>query len=396
MWRLKQLFAIYYKRSLMASVAIIGGTNVWQKKKGYLLEKWPTVGYQWSSTKLLRNVYLSGPIYSDQWFKAFVTIKPYYDNENTTLDNTLGSGFIVDKSGLVLTGLKTLKSFNTVSIELNDTTKLTGRVVYTKSSLNLALIKLESANNLSVVDFDLTQNNIKVGTPMISIGNPRIGMKNAITEGVVSFPKRKGRQVVESDATVEVDKDYIQHTAPVKTQDYGSAIVDAEGRVIGMNAYQHTLQINSAVRAPDLKDFVDEYLKVSRNNSTLSHTGLVLHWIDSSSKKDFHLPNLPEDMSNNNRENGLIVSAISAEQQFNQTLMYQNSVHNSYEKLQVNDLIIKINGIAINCVEDLYFIMNSDCNQYLVSFIRRGVQENGRNLVKHTVVHKLFNNTCSV
>ena len=135
-----------------------------------------------------------------------------------------GSGVIVTEDGYILTNNHVVEQADSIEVILNDGHKHGGRVVGRDPKTDIAVIKIEAKDlpALTMADSD----KIEVGDVVLAVGNP-FGIGQTVTSGIVSA---KGR------ATLGLDyEDFIQTDAAINPGNSGGALVDAEGRLIGIN-----------------------------------------------------------------------------------------------------------------------------------------------------------------
>jgi serine protease Do len=142
----------------------------------------------------------------------------------SALEHALGSGVIVSPDGYILTNNHVVKSAKEIQVALNDGRTFTAKVIGTDSRTDVALIKVKADNlpALTLADSD----KVNVGDAVLAIGNP-FGIGQTVTSGIVSAKHR----VTAGDT----DEDFIQTDAAINPGNSGGALVDTEGRLIGIN-----------------------------------------------------------------------------------------------------------------------------------------------------------------
>lgn len=136
----------------------------------------------------------------------------------------LGSGVIVSEDGFILTNSHVVKSADTIKVTTHDGRELTAKVVGTDPETDLAVIKVD-AKDLPAITF-ADSDKVEVGDRVLAVGNP-FGIGQTVTSGMVSGLGR---------ATLGLDyEDFIQTDAAINPGNSGGALVDAEGRLIGIN-----------------------------------------------------------------------------------------------------------------------------------------------------------------
>jgi serine protease Do len=137
----------------------------------------------------------------------------------------LGSGFIVDPAGYVVTNNHVIDGAEKVTVTLNDGSQYLAELVGRDSKTDLALLKIEAADPLPYVSF-AEQDKARVGDWVIAIGNP-FGLGGTATTGIVSA---RGRDLQSGPYD-----DYIQIDAPINRGNSGGPLFDTAGQVIGVN-----------------------------------------------------------------------------------------------------------------------------------------------------------------
>lgn len=136
----------------------------------------------------------------------------------------LGSGVIVSTDGYVLTNNHVVNGADVIKITLADGRELTAKVVGTDPQSDLAVIKVD-AKDLPAITFT-DSDKVEVGDRVLAIGNP-FGIGQTVTSGMVSGLGR---------ATLGLDyEDFIQTDAAINPGNSGGALIDVQGRLVGVN-----------------------------------------------------------------------------------------------------------------------------------------------------------------
>jgi putative serine protease PepD len=138
----------------------------------------------------------------------------------------LGSGFVYDESGLVMTAYHVVSDARTVRVRLADGTRLDGQVVGSDPSTDVAVVAIDPPEDLSVAVL-ATGVPVQVGQLAVAIGSP-FGLDQTVTAGIVSAV---GRSAETPGGVVPA----IQTDAPINSGNSGGALADRQGRVIGIN-----------------------------------------------------------------------------------------------------------------------------------------------------------------
>jgi serine protease Do len=184
----------------------------------------------------------------------------------------LGSGFVWDTAGHVVTNNHVVDGADSISVTFSDGSSAPGKVVGRDPSSDLAVIKVDVAPDRlpPVVVADSTR--VTVGQLAIAIGNP-FGEQNTMTTGIVSAV---GRSLPSSDGApggpAYTIPDVIQTDAPINPGNSGGVLLDAQGRLIGV-----TSAIESPVAASAGIGFAIPAAIVQRVVPALISTGRYEH-----------------------------------------------------------------------------------------------------------------------
>jgi len=137
----------------------------------------------------------------------------------------LGSGVLVSADGYLLTNQHVIDGADDIDVTLSDGRSASAKVVGTDADSDLALLKV-SLDNVPVIPFgDIKQ--VSVGDPVLAIGNP-FNVGETVTSGIVSALDRNQLGL----STIE---NFIQTDAAINPGNSGGALVDSEGRLVGIN-----------------------------------------------------------------------------------------------------------------------------------------------------------------
>jgi serine protease Do len=139
--------------------------------------------------------------------------------------NSLGSGFIIDPSGLVVTNNHVIADADEINVILNDGTKLPATLVGKDSKADLALLRVHSDKPLKAVAFGNSEK-LRLGEWVIAIGNP-FSLGGTVTAGIVSARNR--------DINSGPYDNYIQTDAAINRGNSGGPLFNLNGEVIGVN-----------------------------------------------------------------------------------------------------------------------------------------------------------------
>ncbi len=140
-------------------------------------------------------------------------------------EQSLGTGFVIDKDGYILTNNHVVNGADEVMVKLSDGRELKGEIKGTDEKLDLALIKVSDKDVFHVAELG-DSDVLNVGEWVMAIGNP-FGLSQTVTAGIVSA---KGRVIGNGPYD-----DFIQTDASINPGNSGGPLFNAEGKVIGIN-----------------------------------------------------------------------------------------------------------------------------------------------------------------
>src|ERR1041384_6878529 len=175
-----------------------------------------------SAAKTVSN---RNPLMEDPFFRRFFG-QQFGPREQT--QQSLGSGVIVDPSGLIVTNNHVIDGADQVKISLADKREFAVEVVLKDPRADLAVLRVkgDGKERFSVIDFG-NSDDLQVGDVVLAIGNP-FGVGQTVTHGIVSAVART--QVGISDYQF-----FIQTDAAINPGNSGGALVDMAGRLVGIN-----------------------------------------------------------------------------------------------------------------------------------------------------------------
>ncbi|MDB5409858.1 MAG: serine protease [Rhodospirillales bacterium] len=138
---------------------------------------------------------------------------------------SLGSGFIIDASGLVVTNNHVIQDADEITVILHDDTSLKAEVVGKDTKTDIALLRIKSDKPLPFVSFG-DSDKMKIGDWVLAIGNP-FGLGGTVTAGIVSARARDIQQGPYDD--------FIQTDASINRGNSGGPMFNMSGEVVGIN-----------------------------------------------------------------------------------------------------------------------------------------------------------------
>lgn len=161
------------------------------------------------------------PMLSDPFFRNYAP--PQTTRQQVT--KSLGSGVIMSREGHILTNNHVIAGADAIRVLLVDGRIANAVVIGTDQATDLAVLKIELPDLQPIATGD--SNAIRVGDVVLAIGNP-LGFSHSVTQGIVSALGRWGLRA----STYE---DYIQTDASIHLGNSGGALIDTQGRLLGIN-----------------------------------------------------------------------------------------------------------------------------------------------------------------
>jgi len=153
-----------------------------------------------------------------EFFRRQMARRPVY---------AVGSGFIVDKSGYILTNLHVVEEAARITVKLDSGEEYQAKVVGTDEETDLAVLKIDAGKDLPFVKLG-NSDDARVGEWVLAIGSP-FGLTRTVTAGIVSQTKRETPQG-------SAFQKFIQTDAAINKGNSGGPLVNMKGEVIGVNS----------------------------------------------------------------------------------------------------------------------------------------------------------------
>jgi Do/DeqQ family serine protease len=243
--KLKMLAVFLFGGATAAALAFLnGGTSLPQPAFAETQQKLPPPSReaaQYSFAPIVRkaapavvNVYVrsrvqtfNSPFANDPFFRRF--FGEQFGEPSERVMSSLGSGVIVSADGLIVTNNHVVKSRGEteVRVALSDKREFDAKVIAQDEKSDIAVLKIEGGDGrFPTLDFD-DSDSLEVGDLVLAIGNP-FGVGQTVTSGIVSALSRS--EVSQSDSQV-----FIQTDAAINPGNSGGALIDMEGRLVGIN-----------------------------------------------------------------------------------------------------------------------------------------------------------------
>ncbi|WP_019501312.1 HhoA/HhoB/HtrA family serine endopeptidase [Pseudanabaena sp. PCC 6802] len=272
------------------------------------------------------------------------------------LQRGIGSGFITDRSGLILTNAHVVRGADKVTVTLTDGRQFRGEVRGADLLMDLAVVKINPTGQALPVAPLGDSSKVRVGDWAIAVGNP-LGLNNTVTLGIISNLSRSSSQIGMPDKRL----DLIQTDAAINPGNSGGPLLNKSGEVIG---------INTAIRAEAQGigfaipiDIAKAAATALADGKQVAHPYLGIHMITLTphiARENNSAPNAPIQLP---EIDGVVV------------LQAPPNTPAGAAGVRPGDVIVDINGQSITTAEQLQRIVESgQVNQVLQVKLRRGSQ----------------------
>ena len=199
----------------------------------------------------------------------------------------LGSGFVIDKAGHIVTNFHVVEGAEDVAVNFSGDDQLRARVVGSDPSTDIAVLRIDTpARALTVLPLGNSES-VRVGDPVVAIGNP-YGLERSATAGIVSALQRE----IQSPARFTIDR-VIQTDAAINQGNSGGPLLNARGQVIGVNTAIFSpsggnIGIGFSIPINTVRDVVAELIDKGRVDH--AWVGITMHTIDEELANTVRLP----------------------------------------------------------------------------------------------------------
>ena len=157
------------------------------------------------------------------------------DADSDTSRTSIGTGFIINRDGYVVTNEHVIRGVSDLRIRLYDGRELPACVAGADPATDIALVKIKPKGTLPVLPLG-DSDAVRVGEPVIAIGNP-FGFNHSVTAGIVSAKERVvDRSTLREPKQQDMYSFFIQTDASINLGNSGGPLIDAGGAVIGVSA----------------------------------------------------------------------------------------------------------------------------------------------------------------
>ncbi|MFI5054367.1 MAG: S1C family serine protease, partial [Acidimicrobiia bacterium] len=157
-----------------------------------------------------------------------------FSQPQTQTQQALGSGFVIDKAGHIITNYHVVQGAKSVEVSFNDNESLKATIVGVDPSTDIAVLQVD-AHSRALTPLPLgNSDQIQVGDEVVAIGNP-FGLDRSITSGIVSALQRG----ITAPNNYEIDH-VIQTDAALNHGNSGGPLLNSRGQVVGVNSQIQT------------------------------------------------------------------------------------------------------------------------------------------------------------
>ncbi|MDG7056201.1 MAG: DegQ family serine endoprotease [Wolbachia endosymbiont of Meromenopon meropis] len=164
----------------------------------------------------------------DDFREFFEHFDQFFMDKNQNINREvvlLGSGFIIDKNGTIVTNYHVIKNAQDITVTMNDNTYFKAEVLGYDAKTDLAALQIKADRDLSFVAFG-DSDKARVGDTVMAIGNP-FGLGGSVSTGIISARSR--------DISIGTMNEFIQTDAAINRGNSGGPLFDLNGKVIGIN-----------------------------------------------------------------------------------------------------------------------------------------------------------------
>jgi len=211
-------------------------------------------------------------------------------NTGGASQQALGSGFVLDKAGRIVTNYHVVEGADAIRVSFSNRDTVEARLIGSDPSTDLALLQVDaSASALTPLPLG-DSDNVEVGDPVVAIGNP-FGLDRTATSGIVSAIQR----LITAPNSFTIDH-VIQTDAPINHGNSGGPLLNSRGQVIGVNTQIETggvpnsgnVGIGFSVPSNTVKDVVAQLMRTGRVDH--AYLGITGQAISSGVADTYNLP----------------------------------------------------------------------------------------------------------
>ncbi len=283
-----------------------------------------------------------------EFYRRLVPRRPSY---------AVGSGFIVDKSGYILTNYHVVDDASKITVRLQSGEEFAAKIVGMDKETDVAVLKIDTGRELPFVKL-ANSDSAQIGDWVLAIGSP-FGLAQTVTAGIVSQVKRE-------TPYASLFQKFIQTDAAINRGNSGGPLVNMDGEVIGINSQiaTSTGDYNGIGFALPSNDAANVYRQIIQNGKVRrGYLGVNLDSVKAEFAKVYNLP----------EAKGAIITNISDKQSAA-----------GKAGLQAGDVILEFNNQKVTSAPDLIAKISSAAPQQAISVLF--LRETGNKLERKTTV----------
>lgn len=167
------------------------------------------------------------PFANDPFFAPFFQQSPFGGRMRKHAENSLGSGVVIDKDGLIITNAHVVRGADEITVVLSDGREFDATLALSDEASDLALLRIDgTGENLPHVSLKPSES-LEVGDLVLAIGNP-FGVGQTVTSGIVSAQGRSSLNINDFNFFIQTD-------AAINPGNSGGPLVTLDGGVVGIN-----------------------------------------------------------------------------------------------------------------------------------------------------------------
>jgi S1-C subfamily serine protease len=215
---------------------------------------------------------------------------PGFEQQET--QRALGSGFVIDKAGHIVTNYHVVQGARSVEVSFSNRDSMKARIVGTDPSTDIAVLKVDAPSSaLTPLPLASPSNVVRVGDSVVAIGNP-FGLERSVSAGIVSALQRQ----IQAPNAYSIDH-VIQTDAAINHGNSGGPLLNARGEVIGVNSQIETgssdpnggnVGVGFAIPVNTVRDVAAQIIRTGKVEHAF--LGIAGQGIDKQVADLFHLP----------------------------------------------------------------------------------------------------------
>ncbi|OEY86367.1 protease Do [Wolbachia pipientis] len=281
----------------------------------------------------------------------------------------LGSGFIVDQGGIIVTNYHVIQNAKEITVTMNDTTDFKAEVLGYDAHADLAVLKINADKPLPYVDFG-DSDKVRVGDSVIAVGNP-FGLGGSVSAGIISAKFRNAN--IPGNANVN---EFIQTDAAINMGNSGGPLFNLNGQVVGINTaiYSPNAKGNIGIGFAIPSNSAIPVVDVLKRGEELKHgfLGVTIQPLTREMAETLGIKNIK----------GVIVSDIVKDSPADKA------------GIKLYDILLEFNGKEVSRTTQLVqmVLMTEPKSKVKIKLLRKGKEINVEAIIKERVDHRDYGN----